>query len=147
MAVAAAEAAAEARQQPQWRRRQRQRRQRRERGQQRERGGNSVACDVVLYCSLERRLGLFFFKSYVASYGYVRRPGTDRISEEVKKKLRRNRNRDSCGKSATGTENTGIRRIPAGITNLAIWATRGRTPWSAGKATLKKGEDGRFHAY
>jgi hypothetical protein len=49
-----------------------------------------VACDVVLYCSLERRLGLFFFKSYVASYDYVRRPGTDRISEEVKKKLRRN---------------------------------------------------------
>ena len=47
-----------------------------------------------------------------ASYGYVRRPGTDRISEEVKKKLRRNSNRDSCGKSATGTENTGIRRIP-----------------------------------
>jgi len=44
-----------------------------------------VACDVVLYCSLERRLGLFFFKSYVASYGYVRRPGKDRISEEVKK--------------------------------------------------------------
>ena len=44
-----------------------------------------MACDVVLYCSLERRLGLFFFKSYVASYGYVRRPGTDRISEEVKK--------------------------------------------------------------
>jgi hypothetical protein len=61
---------------------------------------------------------LFFFKSYVASYGYVRRPGTDRISEEVKKKLRRNRNRESCGKSATGTENTGIRRIPAGICNL-----------------------------
>jgi len=61
---------------------------------------------------------LFFFKSYVASYSYVRRPGTDRISEEVNKKLRRNRNRDSCGKSATGTENTGIRRIPAGICNL-----------------------------
>jgi len=66
----------------------------------------------------ERRLGMFFFKSYIASYGYVRRPGTDRISEEVNKKLRRNRNCDSCGKSATGTENTGIRRIPAGICNL-----------------------------
>ena len=77
-----------------------------------------MACDVVLYCSLERRLKLFFFKSYVASYGYVRKPGTDRISEEVKNNLRRNRNRDSCGKSATGTENTGIRRIPAGICNL-----------------------------
>jgi len=74
----------------------------------------------ILAISLEREeaLGLFFFKSYVASYGYVRRPGTDRISEEVNKKLRRNRNHDSCGKSATGTENTGIRRIPAGICNL-----------------------------
>ena len=28
---------------------------------------------------------MFFFKSYVASYGYVRRPGTDRIPEGVKK--------------------------------------------------------------
>jgi hypothetical protein len=63
---------------------------------------------------------LFFFKSYVASYGYVRRPGTDRIPEGVPKKLLRNRNRDSCEKSATDTEeeNTGILRIPAGITNL-----------------------------
>jgi hypothetical protein len=49
----------------------------------------------------------------------LRRPHTDRISEGVKKRLRRNRNRDSCGKSATGTENTGIRRIPTGICNLA----------------------------
>ncbi len=61
---------------------------------------------------------MFFFKSYVASYGYVRRPGTDRIPEGVPKKFLRNRNRDSCGKSATGTENTGIRRIPAGKGNL-----------------------------
>ncbi len=45
----------------------------------------------------------------------LRRPHTDRISEGVKKKFRRNRNRDSCGKSATGAENTGIRRIPAGL--------------------------------
>jgi len=35
-----------------------------------------------------------------------------------KKKILRNRNRDSCEKSATGEENTGILRIPAGITNL-----------------------------
>ncbi len=28
---------------------------------------------------------MFFFKSYVASYGYVHRPGTDRIPEGVKK--------------------------------------------------------------
>jgi hypothetical protein len=27
---------------------------------------------------------LFFFNFYVASYGYVRRPGTDRIPEGVK---------------------------------------------------------------
>jgi hypothetical protein len=62
---------------------------------------------------------LFFFKSYVASYSYVRRPGTERIPEGVKTKLRRNRNPDSCGKNATGTEKTGIRRIPAGKDNLA----------------------------
>jgi hypothetical protein len=42
-----------------------------------------MRCCIVLG-SLERRLGLFFFKSYVASYGYVRRPGTDRIPEGVK---------------------------------------------------------------
>jgi hypothetical protein len=66
---------------------------------------------------------LFFFKSFVSSYGahgYVRRPGTDRIPEGVPKKFLRNRNRDSCEKSATGEENTGILRIPAGITNLAF---------------------------
>ncbi len=67
---------------------------------------------------------LFFFKSYVASYGraycYVRRPGTDRIPEGVPKKFLRNRNHDSCEKSATEEENTGILRIPAGITNLAL---------------------------
>jgi hypothetical protein len=54
------------------------------------------------------------FISYVASYiGPIQR-----IPEGVPKKFRQNRNRDSCEKSATGTENTGIRRIPAGITNL-----------------------------
>jgi hypothetical protein len=65
---------------------------------------------------------LFFYKSYVSSYGThscVCRPGSDRIPEGVLKKFRRNRNRDSCEKSATGKENTGILRIPAGITNLA----------------------------
>ena len=62
---------------------------------------------------------MFFFKSYVASYGYVRRPGTDRIPEGVPKKFLRNRNRDSCEKSATGEENTGILRISTGITNPA----------------------------
>ena len=48
----------------------------------------------------------------------LRRPHIDRISEGVLKIFRRNRNHDSCEKIATGTENTGIRRIPAGIGNL-----------------------------
>ena len=52
----------------------------------------------------------------------LRRPHTDRIPEGVPKKFRRNRNRDSCEKSATGAENTGILRIPAGITNLGAAA-------------------------
>ena len=43
---------------------------------------------------------------------------TDRITEGAPKKFRRNRNRDFCEKSTTGAENTGILRIPAGITNL-----------------------------
>jgi hypothetical protein len=76
---------------------------------------------------------LFFFKSYVASYGYVRRPGTDRIPEGVKQKLRRNRNPDSCGKSATGTEKTGIRRIPAGKGNLGGGGRGGRREGEGGK--------------
>jgi len=36
----------------------------------------------------------------------------------VPKKFLRNRNHDSCEKSATGEENTGILRVPTGITNL-----------------------------
>ena len=35
-----------------------------------------------------------------------------------KTRLLRNENQDSCEKQAIGTENTGIRRIPAGICNL-----------------------------
>jgi hypothetical protein len=46
-------------------------------------------------------------------------PHTDRFPDDVPKKLRRNRNPDSCEKSATRAEETGIRRIPTGInTNL-----------------------------
>ena len=56
--------------------------------------------------------------------GYVCRPGTERIPEEEKKRFLRNKNRDSCEKSATGEENTGILRIPAGITNLALFFYR-----------------------
>ena len=51
---------------------------------------------------------------------FLRRPHTDRFPDDVLKKLRRNRNRDSCEKNATGVEKTGIRRIPAGMGNLGI---------------------------
>ena len=60
------------------------------------------------------------------SFFYIR-PGTNRIPEGVPKKLRRNRNHDSCEKGETGTENTGILRIPAGITNLGNVLNRIRT--------------------
>jgi len=42
----------------------------------------------------------------------------------LRKRSRRNRNRDSCEKSATGAENTGILRIPVGITNLDLGIPR-----------------------
>jgi hypothetical protein len=67
---------------------------------------NCIACALFLSNK---------FISYVAFYigpiqtGFLR---------GFQKKLRRNRNRDSCEKSAAGTENKGIRRIPAGIGNL-----------------------------
>ena len=44
--------------------------------------------------------------------------GLHRHAATILALLCRNRNHDSCEKSATGTENTGIRRIPAGIGNL-----------------------------
>jgi hypothetical protein len=51
---------------------------------------------------------------------FLRRPHTDRFPDDALKKLRRNRNHDSCEKNATGAEKTGIRRIPAGIGNLVF---------------------------
>jgi len=63
---------------------------------------------------------LCFFSNKFISYVILRRPHTDRITEGVPKKFRRNRNCDSCEKSATEAENAGILRIPAGITNLAF---------------------------
>ncbi len=51
-------------------------------------------------------------------HSFLRRPHTDRFPDDVLKKLRRNRNLDSCEKSTTGAEETGIQRIPTGITNL-----------------------------
>jgi hypothetical protein len=42
----------------------------------------------------------------------------------------RNRNHESCEKNATGTENTGIRRIPAGISNLDSASTPVEGCWT-----------------
>ena len=78
------------------------------------------------FCGCTRSL-IVLFKSYVGiriAHSYACRPGTDRIPEGVSKKFLRNRNRDSCEKSARGKENTGILRIPIGITNLASNCTR-----------------------
>jgi hypothetical protein len=61
-----------------------------------------------------------FFSNKFFSYVFLHGLHTDRITEGVPKKFRRNRNHDSCEKSATGAENAGILRIPAGITNLAL---------------------------
>jgi hypothetical protein len=62
---------------------------------------------------------LFFYKSYVASYGYVRRPGTDRIPEGVKKSYGGTGILIPVEKVTPEREKTGIRRIPAGKSNLA----------------------------
>jgi len=56
------------------------------------------------------------FISYVSSYVGPIQTGFLRGF----KKLQLIRNRDSCEKSATGMENTGMRRIPAGIGNLGV---------------------------
>ncbi len=62
-------------------------------------------------------LRFFVYQIYFLR-SFLRRPHTDRFPDDVLKKLRRNRNRDSCEKNATGAEKTGILRIPAGIGNL-----------------------------
>jgi hypothetical protein len=62
-------------------------------------------------------LGFFVYQIHFLR-SFLRRPHTDRFPDDVLKKLRQNRNRDSCKKNSTGTENTGIWRIPAGIGNL-----------------------------
>jgi hypothetical protein len=66
------------------------------------------------------RIALYsiFVKQIDILPSFLRKPHTDRFPDDVLKKLWRNRNRDSCEKNATGTENAGIRRIPAGIRNL-----------------------------
>jgi hypothetical protein len=65
-----------------------------------------------------RRVLKFFVYQIHFLRSFLRRPHTDRFPDDVLKKLRRNRYRDSCEKNATGTENTGIGRIPAGICNI-----------------------------
>jgi hypothetical protein len=65
---------------------------------------------------------MFFFYQIHFLRSILRRPNTDRIPEGVPKKFRRNRNCDSCEKSATGTEITGIRRIPADYQPSLVWA-------------------------
>ena len=62
-----------------------------------------------------------FVKQIDILRSFLRRPQTDRFPDDIPKKLRWNRNRDSCEKSATGAEKTGIRRIPAGIGNLEYY--------------------------
>ena len=122
MTAAAAEATTGWRRQRRRRRRQRQqkRQQRRRRQQQRwcrggtyggVRGSGSVTYDSMVHVFLQ----IHFLRSI------LRRPHTDRIPEGLKKMFRRNRNRDSCGKSATGKENTGIWRIPTGKGNLGVY--------------------------
>jgi hypothetical protein len=61
--------------------------------------------------------GLFFFKSYVASYVGPIQTG---FLVTFLSRLQRKRNHDSCEKNSTGTEKTGNQRIPAGITNLGL---------------------------
>ncbi len=70
--------------------------------------------------SIGHNLRFFVYQIHFVC-SFLRRPHTDRFPDDVLKKLRRNRNRDSCKKNTTGTENTGNRRIPAGICNLG-WA-------------------------
>jgi hypothetical protein len=57
-------------------------------------------------------------KLVVWEWRSINRSHTDRFPDDVPKKLRQNRNRDSCEKSATGAEKTEIWRIPTRITNL-----------------------------
>jgi hypothetical protein len=61
---------------------------------------------------------IFFYKfiSYVASYVVPIQTG---FLMAFLARFRRKSNRDSCSKQATGIEKTGIRRILAGIGNLA----------------------------
>ncbi len=53
---------------------------------------------------LSLRRVLMFFEQIYFLRSFLHRPHTDRFPDDVPKKLRRNRKRDSCEKKATGTE-------------------------------------------
>ncbi len=50
---------------------------------------------------------VFVYQTDILS-SFLRRPHTDRFPDDVLNKLRQNRNHDSCEKSTTGAEKTGI---------------------------------------
>jgi hypothetical protein len=77
-----------------------------------------LLCDVRGARWLELEVRTRWRVLFLILHSFLRRPHTDRYPDDILKKLRRNGNRDSCEKNATGTKNTGIRRIPAGICNL-----------------------------
>jgi hypothetical protein len=73
------------------------------------------------YCNYDRYFQLLMLvkKDSIADYLWVSFvEELHRHAATILALLCRNRNHDSCEKSATGTENTGIRRIPAEIGNL-----------------------------
>ncbi len=81
-----------------------------------------LLCDVSGAPWLELEVRTRWIVLFKILCSFLRKPHTDRFPDGVQKKLWQNSNRDFCEKNATGTEYTGIRRIPAGITNLGLGA-------------------------
>jgi hypothetical protein len=79
-----------------------------------------LLCDVRGARWLELEVRTRWRVLFLILRSFLCRPHTDRFPDDVLKKLRQNRNCHSCEKNATGTEITGIRRIPAGTCNLAV---------------------------
>ncbi len=94
-------------------------------------GGTAMVVDRSHHRVWYHRIVLYsvFVKQIDILRSFLHRPYTYRFPDDVPKKIRRNRNRDSCEKSATGAEKTGIRMIPAGIGNLALIICRERQRW------------------
>ncbi len=63
-----------------------------------------LLCDVRGGRWLELELRTRWRVLFLILRSFLRKPHTDRFPDDVLKKLRRNRNRDSCEKTATGTE-------------------------------------------